>query len=95
MQLASSISQSQYLAPLELAENAVDWSLEDPALMGIRGRGHYSRVLVPLDRDQQMIWEYLNYALALVGLALVWVLQRLARRAARHRYRSILAAGRA
>ena len=67
---------TRYLKPAEFAQNLVDWSLQDQGLMSIRGRGHFARTLVPMSRGQQQFWEYLNYALALGGLALVWVLYR-------------------
>lgn len=67
---------TRYLKPVEFAQNLVDWSLQDQGLMSIRGRGHFARTLVPMSRGQQQFWEYLNYALALGGLALVWLLYR-------------------
>jgi ABC-2 type transport system permease protein len=77
---------TRYLKPVEFAQNLVDWSLQDQGLMSIRGRGHFARTLVPMSRGQQQFWEYLNYALALGGLALVWALYRRRRRrlAVRH-----------
>ena len=41
------------------------------------------------------MWEYLNYALAIAGLALVWSVHRLLRRKAQHRIRVLLVGGRA
>jgi hypothetical protein len=37
LRFTSSVSRSQYTAPLQLAENMVDWSLEDRGLLSIRG----------------------------------------------------------
>jgi ABC-2 type transport system permease protein len=72
------------------AQNVVDWSLEDQALLGIRSRGQFARTLAPLTRDAQMAWEYGNYALALGGLALVWFFNRFRRQAAVRRYAQLL-----
>ncbi len=95
MELMSSVLHSQYLAPAQLMANTVDWSLEDRDLLSIRGRGHFARTLVPMDRRSRMFWEYLNYGLALVGLGLIWIFRRLAVRRAMARYQRILSTGRA
>ncbi|HSN34201.1 MAG TPA: Gldg family protein [Ideonella sp.] len=71
-----------YRKPAEFAANLVDWSLEDQGLLGIRSRDRFARTLAPLPREQQAVWEYANYALALGGLALVWFIHRRRRRAA-------------
>jgi ABC-2 type transport system permease protein len=42
-----------------------------------------------------MFWEYLNYALALSGLALVYILQRRSRAKRLHHYQTVLNLGRA
>ncbi len=74
--ISSSVMRSNYLAPVQLAANAVDWSLEDRGLLSIRGRGHFSRTLDPMSKQKQVVVEYLNYALALLGLALIWLIRR-------------------
>ena len=71
--IGSSVMRSSYLGPVQLIANSVDWSLEDRGLLSIRGRGHFSRTLLPMTRDIQFFWEYLNYGLALLGLLLVWL----------------------
>lgn len=78
---------TRYLKPVEFAQNIVDWALEDQGLLSIRSRGHFARTLSPLSRRSAQFWEYLNYGLALGGLALVWLFNRQRRRrlAARHR----------
>ncbi|MFQ5774375.1 MAG: Gldg family protein [Kiloniellaceae bacterium] len=87
LDLVSGVDRVQYLAPIRFAENIVDWSLEDRGLLQLRSRGgHFSRTLVPLRRDRQLFWEYLNYALALIGLAVVFALRRYAQRRSAHRY---------
>jgi len=92
--LATEATRTLYTKPLELIQNAVDWSLEDRGLLSLRGRGQYSRLLRPLTRREQMIWEYLNYALALAGLAFVYGLHRRSRRRRRRSYETILSTGR-
>ncbi len=92
---ASSANRARYLNPIQLIENAIDWSLEDRGLLSIRSRGHFSRTLEPLARDAQMLWEYLNYALALVGLLVVYGFHRRSRWQARRRYEQVLNMGRA
>jgi ABC-2 type transport system permease protein len=78
--LATEATQTRYLKPLELVQNAVEWSLEDRGLLALRGRGQFSRLLAPLSDAERVFWEYLNYALAAAGLALVYWLHRLLRR---------------
>jgi ABC-2 type transport system permease protein len=90
--LATEATRTVYTKPLELIQNAVDWSLEDRGLLSLRGRGQYSRLLEPLTRGEQMSWEYLNYALALAGLALVYGLHRLGRQRRRSHYEAVMSA---
>ncbi len=95
LELASAALRTRYFNPVQLVENAVDWSLEERGLLSIRGRGHFSRTLEPLDRDAQQFWEYLNYALALLGLAVIWLIRRGARQRAKRYYQTVLNEGRA
>jgi ABC-2 type transport system permease protein len=74
--LATEATQNRYLKPLELVQNAVDWSLEDQGLLTLRGRGQFSRLLEPVGREGRIFWETFNYVLALAGLALVYWLYR-------------------
>jgi ABC-2 type transport system permease protein len=90
--LATEATRTVYTKPVELVQNAVDWALEDRGLLALRGRGQYSRLLEPLDRGGQMFWEYLNYALALAGLALVYWLYRQSRLARERRYSDLMSA---
>jgi ABC-2 type transport system permease protein len=92
LDLATAGLGTHYLKPVQLVENAVDWSLEDRGLLAIRGRAQFSRTLDPLNRDTQVFWEYLNYGLALFGLFVVWLIRRQMNRRARHRYAAILGA---
>lgn len=91
LDLATAGLGTRYLKPVQLVENAVDWSLEDRGLLAIRGRAQFSRTLLPLDRTAQVFWEYLNYVLALAGLLLIWWLRRLSVVTARQRHAAILA----
>ncbi len=93
--LATEATRTVYTQPLELIQNAVDWSLEDRGLLSLRGRGQYSRLLQPLTRREQVIWEYLNYALALAGLALVYGLHRRSRVRRKRHYEAVMSGGRA
>ncbi|MBK1716174.1 Gldg family protein [Thiocystis violacea] len=77
--LANEATQSRYLKPIELMQNAVDWSLEDPGLLALRGRGQFSRMLDPIGQERRVFWESLNYLLALGGLLLVYWIHRRAR----------------
>ncbi|MES9945144.1 MAG: Gldg family protein [Candidatus Thiodiazotropha sp.] len=93
LDLAAAGLGTRYLKPVELIENAIDWSLEDRGLLAIRGRAHFSRTLEPLDQDSQRFWEYLNYGMVLVGLFLVWIVRRQINRKTESRYASILGMG--
>ena len=71
----SSMTGAQYLGPLELVANTLDWALEDGGLLGIRSHAHFNRSLPPMEKDQQLFWEYMNYALALFALVLIGLWQ--------------------
>ncbi len=90
LDLASSGMGTRYLKPIQLVENALDWSLEDRRLLAIRGRANFSRTLKPLDRESQLFWEYLNYGLPLFGLLLIVLIRRRANKRATSRYAAIL-----
>ncbi len=91
LDVLSSVDRTQYVTPMRFAENLIDWSLEDRRLLALRGRGgQFSRTLPPMSEASQLTWEYANYALALIGLAAIYLFRRLARRSAERRYRTIL-----
>ena len=90
LDLASSGMGTRYLKPIQLVENAIDWSLEDRGLLAIRGRAHFSHTLIPLDRESQLFWEYLNYGLPLFGLFLIALIRRQANKRAASRYAAVL-----
>lgn len=84
--LTSSVDRTLYLNSLQLVQNAVDWSLEDQDLLAIRSRSQFANTLPPMEPSQQMFWEYLNYALMLAGLAVIYLVYRgwLSRQHKRH-----------
>lgn len=77
--ISSRLSGDRYLNSLQLIQNAVDWSVEDLELLDIRARGAQTRLLQPLEESDQARWEFLNYAVALLGLGaigIVWTWRR-------------------
>jgi len=66
LRLSSQISQDRSLNNLLFAQNLVDWSVEDLDLLSIRSRGTSTRVLQPLESQQQTLWEIANYVVALL-----------------------------
>ena len=91
LKLISQALGSAYRRPVELLQNAADWSLEDPALLALRGRNHSARSLPPLGQDEKRFWEYLNYGLAAAGLLLIWFWRRQVRKRDRKYYQKVLA----
>lgn len=93
LDLVSSTMGTRYRTPVQLIENAIDWSLEDRGLLAIRGRAEFAHTLPPLERSGQMFWEYTTYALVLAGLVVVWFVYRLQRRRAQHKFAAWLNTG--
>ena len=91
LQLTGGVSQTAYLNSLQLLVNAIDWSLEDRALMSIRSRGNFNRTLPPLAHNEQLMWEYGNYVLAFALLAVIALWQRQRKKRKQHYYLSWLA----
>jgi len=91
LDLASEGLGTIYRRPVEFLQNAIDWSLEDQGLLAIRSRAQYARILAPMDQGAQLFWEYLNYALALLGLLAVWFWRQRLRGSEQVRYQAILA----
>ena len=91
LSLISQVDRTQYLAPLGFAQNLVDWSLEDRGLLALRARGGlFSRTLDPVKAGRQQMWEYLNYALALLGLGIVYFVRRHLRELSNRKYLEML-----
>ena len=91
LSLASQGQGSFYTQPLEFIQNAIDWSLDDQALLSIRSRAQFARTLEPMQQSTRFFWEYLNYALALGGLGLVWVWRRARKLGKQKHYETLLA----
>lgn len=62
-------SGTQYLGPVELLLNSLDWALQDDELLRIRSRAHFNRTLPPMEQQAQAMVEYINY-----GLAVIWLI---------------------
>jgi ABC-2 type transport system permease protein len=91
LEVLSAVDRTQYATPMRFAENLIDWSLEDRHLLALRSRGgQFSRTLPPMSEASQMMWEYANYTLALLGLLAIYLFRRFARRSAERRYLDIL-----
>ncbi len=90
LQLGSGVRGSGYLDPLQLISNIVDFSLEDAGLLQIRGRSHFARPLIPMKRNDQLFFEYLNYALAVFGLVVVWFVANIRKKKTRRREQNVL-----
>lgn len=79
LRITQQIVGDQVFNNLQFAQNAVDWSVEDTDLLSIRARGTMTRLLDPLEESEQASWEFGNYAVALLALALtagLWYLRR-------------------
>ncbi|MEH6583228.1 MAG: Gldg family protein [Halioglobus sp.] len=79
-------SGTQYLGPLELMANTLDWSMQDDTLSQIRARGHFNRTLPPMQPQGQAIIEYANYAIALLLLLFVAAVYWIGKRHRRAQY---------
>ena len=71
--ISRSMGQDRYMNSLEFLQNLVDWAVADEDLLAIRSRGAHARLLVPMEHRDQLFWEWLNYILALAGLAGVYL----------------------
>ena len=90
VRMIGSADGTVYTGSLQLMANVVDWSVEDQSLLGIRSRGQFNRTLPPLAENQQRVWEYANYAAALVGLAVVYGVSRRRRQTRRRTFEAQL-----
>lgn len=84
-------SGTQYLGPLELFMNTLDWSLRDDQLLQIRSQAHFNRTLPPMEQQAQALIEYFNYGLAILWLGLLALLHQLLKWLGRRRYTRELA----
>jgi ABC-2 type transport system permease protein len=79
LQISRGSGQDRYLNNLQFVQNAIDWAVQDEDLLAIRSRGTYARMLVNLTQEQQTMWEWINYAVALLGvvaIGIVWNARR-------------------
>lgn len=81
---------SRYDAPVRLAQNVVDWSVQDAGLLAIRSGSQFTRLLRPVGDGTRLAIETINYAAALGGLGLIVVIQRGAAARRRRWYQHIL-----
>lgn len=81
---------SRYTAPARMVQNMVDFAVEDAGLLALRGGTHYTRLLRPVDDRTRALLESANYAAALAGLGLLFVVQRGVAGRRRRWYRDIL-----
>jgi ABC-2 type transport system permease protein len=80
LQILGNVSGDRYLDNLQFVQNAVDWSVEDQDLLSIRSRGTYTHLLTTMDRNEQTLWEGLNYGLALAALAAIGMVANMRRK---------------
>ena len=89
IKISSMINQTQYIQPLQLVENALDWSTQDRLLLSIRSRGHFARTLVPLsDSDKGQI-EFINYLIAALGLLATVGIYSMIRKSSREKFKAL------
>ncbi len=93
LDLAMNTTRTPYVNTIQLIENAIDWSLEDRGLLSIRSRGHFARILDPMEKESQVYWEYLNYAAALLGLLVIYLLYWRSRKKKAASYQQLLNSG--
>ncbi|MCY3819647.1 MAG: Gldg family protein [Gammaproteobacteria bacterium] len=72
--MIGSADGTRYANSVQFIANLVDWAVEDQALLSIRGRGHFNRTLAPIDENAQRVWEYANYAVAVLAVFGAFVL---------------------
>lgn len=80
LRLAQQLESDFATSNLELVHNAVDWSLADTDLLGIRSRNAAARALT-VSPQSRTTWSIVNIALALLGLIAVVGFAWLRRRA--------------
>jgi ABC-2 type transport system permease protein len=88
--LAAAVTGSEYLPPLDLIVNTIEWSLDDSELSSIRSRSQFGNTLPPLPVGEQRIVEYLVYAVSLLLLSGVVIIQWFVHRRRMRRYQQWL-----
>jgi len=79
LELSSQAGSDYVVNNVELVQNMVDWAVADTDLLAIRSRGSHTRIL-EIEDDQRGKWEWTNYAIMGLGLALVVALTVLRQR---------------
>ncbi|MDD9951573.1 MAG: Gldg family protein [Zetaproteobacteria bacterium] len=82
------VQGNELLSPLQALENSLDWSTEDRTLLSIRSRGHFAQTLIPMSDDTKSLWEWVNFAIALVGLGAIFAIYTIYHRRNRELYRA-------
>lgn len=82
------VQGNELLSPLQAIENSLDWSTEDRTLLSIRSRGHFAQTLIPMTDEAKSIMEWINLAIALVGLGIVFGIYTFYHRRTREQYRA-------
>ncbi len=90
--MLGSAQGSQYMSSYQLVANTIDWSLEDVGLLSIRSRGHFNRTLPPMEKDEQVFWEYLNYICAVLALVVLAAIQRFKKNSRRREFEKLITA---
>ncbi len=71
LSMSRNMGQDRFLNSLRFLQNTIDWSTEDEGLLSIRSRGAHARLLLPMSRNEQTFWEWLNYGIALASLVII------------------------
>ncbi len=90
LSIASQGMGVEYGAPLDFIQNLIDWSLDDSGLLHIRSRTQLARTLYPMQDSRRRSFEYGNYAAALAGLIVVWMVRQFLQRRKHEHYKQIL-----
>jgi len=90
VQLLSGLGAGDALSNLTLAANIIDWATQDDSLLEIRSRSHFKRTLYPLDNQKRVMWESLNYLLALILLGIIGAIQHYRTENRRSHYRELI-----
>ncbi len=91
LSIASQGAGIEYTAPIEFMQNLIDWSLDDSGLLSIRSRPQLARTLNPMDDSKRRSFEYGNYAAALAGMIIVWMIRMILKQRKHAQYKQILA----
>lgn len=88
--LEAAVTGSEYLPPLDLIVNTIDWAFDDAGLSSIRSRSQFGNTLPPMLPEEQRKIEYTIYSVCLLALCLVIAIQWLISRRRLRRYQSWL-----